>query len=236
MQEGSAARVLSKVREAFTVARRVGPQTALREVRHYAWSEEMTLRFRCPLPAVPDPALLVGRQVTHAEAIEALLDGIDDCSASERRVRIRRVRIAEAKIGFVWLMEQQGRPAHIAWYFRPEQNDQIVSFFGGLFAPIEADEMLGEGVYVFPEFRGQALASGAEVQHIARSLSDGATSLIVHVPSTSYRSIRNVVKSGFSPVAKVVASWRLGRRSISTIPWDDAVDDIAVYAKRTATT
>ncbi len=235
MLEASASRVGSKVREAFTVARQVGPRSIAQEVRRYAWSEEMTLRFRCPLPAVPDPALLRGRQVTYAEAVEALLDGIDDCTASERRVRLRRVRLAEANIGIAWLMEQQGRPAHISWYFRPDQNDQIRSFFGGLFAPIEADEMLAEGVYVFPEFRGHALASGITVQHNVRNLSDNATALIGHVPATSYRSIRNVTKNGFSPVAKVVASWRLGRRSISTIPWDEAVDDIAVYTRRSTT-
>ncbi len=217
-------RLQSKLTEIVAVGRQLGAQEVVRDLRRWAWSEESFVKVRRTVASTNDPANrpeLRARPLTHEEATRILSQDLDGAPEAERRLLLRRLRLTENRIGQPWLVECDGVPAYFDWFFGPADNPTIASFYGGLFQPLAADEILGESGYVFPAFRGRAIASAGLSLMAAGYAPPEATWLVAYIPLSNTRNLRNAAKNVFTIDAKVTVRWRVGRRTISVEPWTE---------------
>jgi hypothetical protein len=223
-------RLTSKALELARLARSVGVRRLLERVRSWTWSDQRAIRARRPVaPAAADTDRtgLTARPLDRAEARTLLSSGLARASPDERELRIRRLRLVEAGVGQPWLVEVDGRPAYLEWLVLPSANEQVLSFYGGRFSPLAPDEVLGESGYVFPEYRGRAIASRGLDLVLEAGSPPEAKWLVAYIPLHNKANFRNASKAGFAVDAEVRVRWRLGRMRVSVEPW---TGDLAVLA------
>lgn len=110
------------------------------------------------------------------------------------------------------------QPCYMQWLIGPGENDKVMRYFKGLFAPLAADEVLLEGAYVPPRFRGLRINSRAMASIAAHGTDLGARWAITYIGVENVPSIRGAKGAGFEPYVLRRERWRFFRRAVTFGP------------------
>lgn len=200
--------------------------TALHLLRQQLWSDQEAYGLRRDLtaPFTPPNAKLpvTGVRPLHPDDVTALLDvGAQPSAADVEGVRTQQ-RLIDANIATCYVaVTDLGQPCYMQWLIAPGENAKVHRFFHGLFAPLAPDEVLLEGAYVPPRFRGQRINSRAMAVLAERGADLGARWAITFIGVDNIPSIRGAKGAGFEPFLLRHERWRFFRRGITFAPLPD---------------
>jgi GNAT superfamily N-acetyltransferase len=124
----------------------------------------------------------------------------------------------ESKISKCYVaITTDGRPCHLHWFIGPEENDRLKSHFNSGFPKIADDEMLLEGGYTHPEFRGLGLLAVAMDQIPKIGKRRNTRWILGFIRENNGASLKGSKRAGFVPYMLRNEKWRCFRRSLEYV-------------------
>lgn len=168
-------------------------------------------------PVTPDADLrktklpLSVRRITAedvAELLPADASGLDRLEQSDIAMRRHLAEIAP-ECGYAVVDDRSSRVCYLQWFIGADRNDAIGQLEGLL--PLAEGEMMIEGAYVPPAYRGRTISFAAAGAAIAYAESLGPKALITYVGEEHSVSMRGVYRLGFRPyMLHVRRHWLFG--------------------------
>jgi len=90
-------------------------------------------------------------------------------------------------------------PCYMQWLISSESNQQVRSFFKGRFPKLERNEMLLEGAFVPPAFRGMGIMPAAMAMITEQARKYKADRVITFVEHNNIPSLKGCRRAGFDP-------------------------------------
>jgi hypothetical protein len=114
----------------------------------------------------------------------------------------------------------EGHPCYMQWLISSDQNDQMLRYFKGVFAPLAEDEALLEGAYMQPNYTGLRIMPAAMSMISEKATELGARYVVTYVDVSNIPSLKGCHRSGYSPYRLRTDRWRFFRRTtqFSEIP------------------
>jgi RimJ/RimL family protein N-acetyltransferase len=153
-------------------------------------SGEAARRSKLPMTVRPMTAEDV------AELLPADTTGLD--RQEERDIQMRR-QLAELvpECGYAVVDDRSGRVCYLQWFIGSDRNDALAKVEG--LPQLAEGEMMIEGAYVPPAYRGRTASFAAATVAIAHAESLGPKALITFVGEEHSVSMRGVHRLGFRP-------------------------------------
>jgi GNAT superfamily N-acetyltransferase len=195
---------------------------AWRSIRKRVSFESTALGLRCDLGAgPPSPQAKIPLTVRPLRADERWLlspkEGVD--SPEDFYERTLRLRMFESGMRTCYgAFADDGGLAYVQWLIEPSQNDLVHDFFEGAFPPLKPDEVLLEGAYTFPSYRGQGVMAAAMAKVAGQGRDRGYASAWTFVGEHNTPSLKGCRKAGFAEEVRRVERWRYFRHSFSFSP------------------
>jgi len=139
-------------------------------------------------------------------------------NAKEIKERLIRLAMYHSTIKTCYIVEiSNSIPCHIIWVIDHKENEKMEAFFNGGFPPLKENELLVEGVYTPPTFRGKGIMVDVLSDFIKRSARDGKRHLLCFVKYRNMPSLKGFKRVGFEPYLIKKDRWRFFRRYVSFI-------------------
>lgn len=147
----------------------------------------------------PSPIPLSVRRITADDVAELLPPCPRGVSRVEQAdIAMRRMLFALLpESGFAVIDETSGRPCFLQWLIGPDQNDKIARLEG--LPPLEPHQLMAEGAYVPPAYRGQKLGVAAVVRAFVHAGDLGAREIVTFVGEANVPSVKGAARIGFKP-------------------------------------
>jgi GNAT superfamily N-acetyltransferase len=133
----------------------------------------------------------------------------------------QRMVVAEVAELFV-ARDDAGAPIYAQWLVKAEHWARLDRFAPGRYPQLGRDEGLVEGAFTFPRFRGLGVMADGMAQLLAIARDAGSRSVLTYVGDANVPSLRGCARVGFDLDHVRVNRRRLGRRSSTVHPVDDA--------------
>ncbi len=147
----------------------------------------------------PSPFPLTVRLMTDADRGLLLprdTRNLDEAEHGEIASR-RKLAALFPESGYAVIDETSGRPCYAMWLIGAAQNDRIAQLEG--LPLLEAHQVLAEGAYVPPSYRGQRVMTAAAMRALAHAENLGASEIVTFIGETNIPSIKGAVRGGFAP-------------------------------------
>lgn len=193
------------------------------EIKRWLWSEALYYGLRRDLAEpfeTPDAKTpLIVRPLEAADVTKIMAANGPGTAGRDRLERLTRLRLLSADIGTCYVaVTQDNYPCYMQWLIAPNENDQVQSYFRGVFPRLGFDEAMLEGALTHEDFRGQGIMPYASSQIAERAAEFGARKVIRFTGQDNIASLKGCKKAGFSPYMTRRDKWRLFRReSIFTL-------------------
>lgn len=122
---------------------------------------------------------------------------------------INRLNLHRAGIGTCYTAVDGGdEPCYMQWLIGPNDNQKLRAMYREGMLQLRADEMLLEGAFTRPAFRGKGVMAEA-MAHIAEKGRDaGARWVITFVKEDNIASLKGCQKAGFEPYMLKYTQWQ----------------------------
>ena len=147
----------------------------------------------------PPPFPLTVRIMTAADREAALPRDTRPFDEAERGEIITRQRLAETfpESAYAVIDETTGAPCYVMWLIGAAQNDRVGLLEG--VPQLEPHQVLAEGAYVPPAYRGQRVMTAAAMLALAHAANLGATEVVAFVGETNTPSLKGALRAGMTP-------------------------------------
>jgi GNAT superfamily N-acetyltransferase len=190
------------------------------ELRKRVHSEGRLIGVRLDLDAVRDglksrqPVLMraiePGDESTFADLSEPRIDG------EEVMLRLYARRLLESGLKTCYVVVgEDGKPRHMQYLIKPDQNDTIKRFFGGRVPPLQPDEGFLEFAFTPQRWRGRGIAVLAMAGLVEIAKAEGLRELMTFVPVQNDVMLKICELSGFTPDSLRTETYRLFRRRVA---------------------
>ena len=176
---------------------------------------DLTTPFETPSASIP----LIVRPLVDGD-ISALLNmDAADITSEGINERWQRLQLLKADIPTCYVaVTPSHAPCCMQWLIMPSENDNVQSYFGGLFPRLAPDEALLEGAFTSETHRGQRIMSCAMAQIAKKAEDFGARWAITFVSHDNIPSLKGCKRAGFIPFLIRKEKWRLFRRRVTFTP------------------
>lgn len=127
-----------------------------------------------------------------------------------RRTLLIKARFSRCYVAAV----PDDRPCYMQWLIGPDENRKVQAYFKGGFPWIGLDEILLEGAYTPPEYRGFGIMACAMFQIAEKGRQLGARRAITFVQRENSAALAGCRKAGFVPYLVRDDSWKNFRRTL----------------------
>src|SRR4051794_5811673 len=210
---------MSKLRELQSAVRggHVG-RLAWRSLRKRIFYRSIALGLRCDLtadtPAIQAKIPLTVRALTEED--RAALEPEKTDSANDFYERLLRLRMFDAGLRTCYgAFSEDGRVCYVQWLIEPAQNDLVHDFFEGSFPRLQPNEVLLEGAYTFPAFRGQGVMAAAMAGITDQGRARGFENAWTFVGEHNEPSLKGCRRAGYHEEVRRIEQWRFFRHSFS---------------------
>jgi RimJ/RimL family protein N-acetyltransferase len=148
--------------------------------------------------------------------ISQLIDiNLPKLSAIEFKDRSIRLLMYESNIqGCYITVTNDDKPCHIIWLIKPDENKIIKEFFNGGFPHLKEDEVLIEGLYTHPDYRGEKIMINSLYKILQKGTELGYRRAIAFVRHSNVPSLKGFKKAGFFPYMIRKDKWRIFKRKV----------------------
>jgi len=137
-------------------------------------------------------------------------------SEPELKDRARRALLIKAEFSRCFVAaDPNNRPCYMQWLIGPEENKKVQDYFKGGFPLLEPDEVLLEGAYTPPQYRGLGIMSCAMFQISEKGKGLGAGRAITFVHKNNAAAIAGCNRAGFHEYLIREDVWRNFKRTLS---------------------
>jgi GNAT superfamily N-acetyltransferase len=172
----------------------------------YGLERDLTRSFQAPPAQMP----LTIRPLTESD-VESLLDlrehGISDDDLFQQ-IHQRELLATHLGTCFVAVVPD-GRPCYMQWLIGADQTDEIEAVFHDQVPRLASDEVLLEGAFTAPAFRGRGVMANAMAQISELGRTMGARRAITFVLSDNVPSLKGCYRAGFAPYVIRRNHWHL---------------------------
>lgn len=126
-----------------------------------------------------------------------LPEGASDADRYE--VEYRRAILAEEFAPCFVAETEEGIACYMQWLLSSHENERIRRFFNRRFPPLTSQELLLEGAYVPPRFRGLRIMPAAMARVAEMGHEMGGSSVITFVEYDNIPSLKGCQRAGFVP-------------------------------------
>jgi GNAT superfamily N-acetyltransferase len=214
---------MGKLRELTSAARRgYLVRFVWGSIRKRFFFESTALGLRCDLhEELPSPSAKIPLTVRPLRDDERLLlaptEGVD--SPEDFYERMLRLRMFDSGMRTCYgAFAEDGGLAYVQWLIEPSQNDLVHDFFEGSFPRLKPDEVLLEGAYTFPSYRGQGVMSAAMAEVAGQGKERGYARAWTFVGEHNTPSLKGCRRAGFAEEVRRAERWRYFRHSFSFSP------------------
>ena len=162
----------------------------------YCLRRDLTIPFDMPEAKIP----ITVRPLIEND-IPILLD-VDDPSLAGDQIgeRMARRLHLNADIPTCYVaVTADDKPCYMQWLMGSSHNDQIESFFNGIFPRLAPDEALLENAFTSESYRGQRIMPCAMAQIAEKAVDLGARGVITFVMHDNIPSLKGCKRAGFLP-------------------------------------
>lgn len=189
------------------IQRRIDSRTSF-----YGLQRDLTRTMATPAAAIP----VMVRPLLPEDIPFILPDGGNGRSALELKDRARRSLLIKAEFSRCFVAAGPGnRPCYMQWLIGPEENNKVQDYFKGGFPLLAPDEVLLEGAYTPPQYRGLGIMPCAMFQISEKGKETGARRAITFVHMNNAAALAGCNRAGFHEFLVREDVWRNFKRSLS---------------------
>ncbi|WP_298902043.1 hypothetical protein [uncultured Psychroserpens sp.] len=149
----------------------------------------------------------------------------EDSDVNALNEGLRHVRLVEASIPSCYVaVTNNNVVVNRQWVFKHEQNDQVANYFGQIFPRLKEYELLIEGVFTHPDYRGMRIMPNAIFQTLTQEQYKSIDRIIVFVDRTNIASLKGFKRIGFNPYILRQEKWFLFNRKVAFVPMPSALE------------
>jgi GNAT superfamily N-acetyltransferase len=204
--------------------RALSPQTAVGKLVSRMWSTTRALVVCCEVadvPSCPPGAPRLEMSFVEPEQILDILALLPGARDDDALILSAMERTRAASAGELVLAHESGHLVGMHFIHTAVHGERLARVSPLLYAPLAADEVLTEAVFVLPSFRGRGVGSAmlrASLRHLAERSFRRALAVI---DVENRRSLRAFHAAGFRPLTTMrLDTYVLGRRTSELIERD----------------
>lgn len=129
---------------------------------------------------------------------------------------------ANLKTSYV-AVDADDKPCYMQWLIQSSENEKVINQFKGLFPTLEPNEVLLEGAFMHPSYRGLGIMPDAMCQISEKAIELGAAEVITFVRVDNIASLKGCKSCGFNPYTLLKEQWFLFKRTVSFEPIPDSM-------------
>jgi len=205
----------------------------LRRLAGRMWGRRIFYELRCDLRQLPDvpSARLPVRMRPGAHKLASALENAREARGGDylQARFLRRLLAGGAREPFL-AQNEGGIAIYCQWLIRPRDHEQLAHVFPGRYHKPAPGEVLLEGAFTFPRFRGSGVMADGMGQLLRIARLEGYSFATTFTAADNPASLRGCGKVGFGPHRAYMATYRLGRRrqialdsDIAWRPWERAI-------------
>ncbi|MDD5531728.1 MAG: hypothetical protein PHC52_02930, partial [Syntrophales bacterium] len=115
-------------------------------------------------------------------------------------------------------LTNNGIPCYLQWLIGPDENGKVQKYFKGGFPPLGPDEMLLEGAFTAPAYRGLGITAYSMAKVAEKAQEFGARRVITYINHGDLSTLNSCKEAGFIPFTIRTAKWRRFTRTLNFIP------------------
>lgn len=175
---------------------------------------ERDLTKSLPMPAARIPILV--RRLSPEDVPVILSSRGNGKSELELKDQARRNLLIKAEFSRCFVAADPGnRPCYMQWLIGPEENNKVQDYFKGGFPLLGPDEVLLEGAYTPPQYRGLGIMPCAMFRISEKGKEIGARRAITFVNVNNTAALTGCNRAGFHEFLIREDVWRNFRRSLT---------------------
>jgi len=137
-------------------------------------------------------------------------------SEQELKDMARRSLLIKAEFSRCFVAaDPNNRPCYMQWLIGPEENKKVQDYFKGGFPVLGPDEVLLEGAYTPPQYRGMGIMACAMFQISEKGKGIGAKRAMTFVHENNTAALAGCTRAGFHKFLIREDVWRNFRRTLS---------------------
>ena len=200
---------------------------ALSTSHSYGLKRDLAAPHETPVAKIP-----ISVRAMRDDDVEHILDTHAEVDTAERWERQTRGRLLDQGIGSPYVaVNSDDEPCYVQWLFSAADNDDVQSFFHGIFPVLGPDEALLEGAFTPVRHQGKRIMS-AGMSMIAEKATDlGARYVVTFVGTDNIASLKGCERAGFLPYVDRLEKRLAGRRRMEFHEMDAAAVERARVLK-----
>jgi GNAT superfamily N-acetyltransferase len=223
-------------RERMRIARRLGPRCAVRAAARLGHSTRRQLALATDVTGRGLPVAIPGSgplEPTEAESFAGFSDLVEDVSPTYLLELLWYVRFAaEGHQTLLVARDPEGRPTFSTWMIDADTQSALGARFTDGFHRLESNEMLLEGLFTFPDMRGQGIAAAGIAAACAWASLRGANKVWVYPYLDNVAVLPRLVPSDFEPHHARVETTSMRRVRALAVPLSSS--DVAEWERARA--
>jgi hypothetical protein len=226
---------MSNFRKAVWLLRRGHHRPLLRRIRRLTWSETIAVGLAY------DPRIPVVAKIPRAQVEVRPIEKQDiptftsmppaGSSRVEALTRSNARNLLESGLKTCYVGLTQAGPVYMQFLVTADQNDRLLTVFGGLFPPLAEDEGLLEFAFTLQDHRARPVMPAVLLRLIEIAREQALTRVVTYVRVDRPTLMRFVLRVGFAPFVVREERWRLFRRHVAFQPLEPAVVEQFVGAR-----
>ena len=166
--------------------------------------------------AEPSSKIPVTIRPLEAQDIPFILRKANGGSGPELKDQARRSLLIKAEFSRCFVAaDPDNRPCYMQWLIGPEENEKLQDYFKGGFPLLGPDEVLLEGAYTPPQYRGLGIMSRAMLQISDKGKELGAKRAITFVHVNNKAALLGCNRAGFHEYLIREDLWRNFKRTLT---------------------
>lgn len=172
-----------------------------------------------PVAAPPSSKIPITVRPLMPQDIPFILDSKrSNRSEPELKDQARRNLLIKAEFSWCYVAaDPDNKPCYMQWLIGPEENKKVQDYFKGGFPLLGPDEVLLEGAYTPPQYRGLGIMSCAMLQISDKGRERGAKRAITFVHVNNTPAIVGCNRAGFHEFLIREDVWRNFQRTLSFV-------------------
>jgi len=178
----------------------------------YGLERDLSKTISMPAARIP----IIVRPLLPEDVLFILPGRGNSMSEPELKDQARRNLLIKAEFSRCFVAADPGnRPCYMQWLIVPEENRKVQDYFKGGFPLLGPDEVLLEGAYTPPQYRGLGVMPCAMFQISEKGKEIGAKRAITFVHINNTAAITGCYRAGFRKFLVREDVWRNFKRTLS---------------------